>query len=140
MSSDGTTTRRRIARVVLCVGALFQIFLIGGLPLGQMNSTEMQSFASLAALFAVSVGCAVGLRRRGRESVATLTVGSIFAMYLMLRVALAIRQHLSSAEGPFSQVQTMSLVLATCAIAPLPIALLAAWPLGSGATNLGESK
>lgn len=139
MSSDGTTTRRRVARVVLGIGALFQILLIGGLPVGQMNSTEMQSFVSLAALFTVSVGCAVGLRRWGRESVSTLTVGSIYAMYLMLRVALAIRQHLSSADAPFSPAHTISVVLAVCALVPLPIALLAAWPLGMDSTEVRES-
>ena len=139
MNSVGATRRRRVARVLLGLGALFQIFLIGGLPVSQMNSAEMDSFVSLAALFAVSVGCAVGLRRFGRESVATLTVGSIYAMYLMVRLPLAFRQQLSSAPAVSSPIQTISFVLALGALATLPIALLVAWPLGAEAPELRDN-
>jgi len=74
MTSDGSTTRRRVARVVLSIGALFQLLLISALPVMQMNSYEMQKFISLAMLFVVSVGSAVGLRRWGRESIAMLAL------------------------------------------------------------------
>jgi hypothetical protein len=134
------TTRRRVARAVLSFGALVQIFLMASLPVTKMNSSELQSFVTLAALFAVSVGSAVGLRRWGRESVATMVVGSVFAVYLLLRGAWAIQHHLWGTGPNVIPAQTISVVLAICALAPLPMALIEAWPLGRAATGLGESR
>ena len=130
MTSDGSTTRRRVARVVLSIGALFQLLLISALPVMQMNSYEMQKFISLSMLFVVSVGSAVGLRRWGRESIATLACGSVYAMYLMLQSAMAIQRQLSSNPPSFGPAGKLGVGLALGTLATLPIALLVAWPLG----------
>jgi hypothetical protein len=131
------TTRRRVTRALLAFGALAQLSLIASLPLGQMNSAEIQSFFSLAALVAISVGCAVSLRRWGRESVLTLAMGCAFATYLMVRGILSIRLR-EWGNGPSDHpVQLIGVLLALCALAPLPLALIEAWPLGSNETEAG---
>jgi uncharacterized membrane protein (DUF485 family) len=72
--------------------------------------------------------------------VATLTVGSIFAIYLMVRLPLAFQQQLSSAPAVSSPAHTIAVVLALGTMATLPIALLVAWPLRAEAPELRDSE
>jgi glucan phosphoethanolaminetransferase (alkaline phosphatase superfamily) len=122
-------TRRRIARVILCIGASLQFLLVSALPIGQMNSGEMQSFIRLTTMFVFTFGCVIGLRRWPRASTAVLTVGSIYALYLIVSSGMAIGHVRSTVASPFSPPQAIGFVLALCALATVPIALLVAWPL-----------
>ena len=129
MSSDQYTTRRRAARVILSIGALFQLFLITGLPLFSMDWEAWRSFLSLIVLLTISIGSAIALRRWGREAVAVLAVGSAVAAILIAWSAVVTSRELSNMTSPASPAQILSVVLALGTFATLPIALVFAWPL-----------
>jgi hypothetical protein len=129
MSSEQYTTRRRAARVILSIGALFKLFLIAGLPLFSMDWEAWRSFVSLFALLAMSIGSAIALRRWGRQAVAVLTVGSAYAAMVIAWSAVVTSRQLSNMTSPASPAQILSLVLALGTFATLPIALAFAWPL-----------
>ena len=101
---------------------------MSALPISHMTTPEIQSFISLAALFSISVGCAIALRRWSRESVATLIVGTIYSAYLLSRVVLELRQRIAMA-APFSHPEKISVILALGTLATVPMALLFSWPL-----------
>src|SRR5256885_6879234 len=113
MSSDGRTTRRRAARVTLCIGALFQLLLIAALPLLSMDSNAWRSLISLFALLAVSIGSAIALRRRGREAVAALTVGSVYAAVVIVWNAVITARAPSNTTANPEQLPSFVLALAT---------------------------
>jgi len=129
MSSDRYTMRRRAARVVLCIGALFQLLLIAALPLSSMNPDELRSFLSLFALLVISIGSAITLRRWGRESVMALGIGSVYATIIIAWTAVVSFRSLSTTAGPADPARVASVLLALGVFATIPVAFALAWRL-----------
>jgi hypothetical protein len=129
MSSDRRTTRRRAARIVLIIGALFEFLLILALPLFAMDADAWRSFSSLLALLLLSIGSAIALRRWGREAVAALTIGSAYAAILIAWTTAVTYRELSTMPSSASSAQILGLALALGTFATVPVALAFAWPL-----------
>ena len=121
--------------MVLSIGALLQLLLIAALPVVAMNSDEWRSFLSLFALLTVSIGSAIAPRRWGREAVVALTVGSVYAAFLIAWTAVVTYGELSTTSTRAKPTQILSLALALGTLATLPIALAFAWPLGRAAVG-----
>jgi hypothetical protein len=81
----------------------------------------------------------VSLKRWGREFVATLAVGAIYAMYLLTRLGIATRRRLLSAAPYFEPTRTWSVILAAATLVTLPIALVPAWPLREWETDTARA-
>jgi ribosomal protein L30/L7E len=94
-----------------------------------MDHDAWRSLLSLALLLVVSIGSAVGLRRRARATVNALALGSVYAAILIAWTAIVSSRELSPASAPERTAQIFSLVLALGTLATVPIALVFAWPL-----------
>jgi hypothetical protein len=128
MSRSRETLRRCAARVLLGIAAFLQFMLIMALPLSTMTKSEVLSLISLASLMIMSIGSAIGLRRRARESLIALAVASCYAVYLIIH-AIANRRDILGAANSLAPGEILAFGLASFALAPLPIALLIALPL-----------
>jgi hypothetical protein len=129
MSRERHISRRRAARVVLSIGAFFQLLLVSALPLFDMDRNEWRSFLLLVVLLAVSIGSAIALRRWAHAAVNALAIGSVYATILIVWTAIVSSRDISAVPASGRTEQTFSLILALGAFATVPIALAFAWPL-----------
>jgi hypothetical protein len=125
--------RQRSARTVLTAGALLQLLLILGLPIGQMDSSELESFLCLAALFVCSIAGAVLLARRARQAIAIIVFGVTLNAIMLIRWIERIFPIFSVGYASVNVTVGWSYLISFVALATLPIAFALAWPLRRGA-------
>ena len=129
MTNELAPWRRRLARILLGIGAIVLIALLDAWRRHGAIPGATRSITLIVLLLAVSIPSAIALRRWPRATVTVLAIGSIYVAVLMTWTLYLAYRHAMQEHGRVSFSEILSIALTLGILATIPIALALAWPV-----------